>query len=144
MWMNEPDWNEIRELLAHEIQVFYVRDDRVNRQREIDKERTINWIIERMKQSPKEGGTRLIPPSFTYIFGDLWNPIKHAMKLMQPYCYICESAPTTEIHHIRPKYLKGSRFDPANLVGLCEDCHDNIHRALDWHIDRLLDNSLRW
>ena len=138
------DWNEIRDMLNHEIHVCYTHDNEVNRRRDNQKAKTVEWIIERMQLGFQPGGTRVIPPEYSYVFGDLWKPVSRAVKMAQPQCYLCRSAPTTEIHHIRPKFLKGSLYDPRNLVGLCSDCHDELHRVLNWSIDRLLEKSLEW
>ena len=140
--MTESDWKAIRDMLNHDIQVWYVKDEEVNRIREKDKERTIDWIIQRLQQSPVKGGTRLVPPTYTHTFVNLYKPVAKAVRMHQPQCYMCRSSPTTEVHHIRPRFLKGSEYDPCNLVGLCEDCHADLHRALDFGITCLLEKSL--
>lgn len=129
------DWNEIKEQLEHDIQVWYVKNPDINREREINKERTINWIIDRMKQGPEPTGTRIRMPDYTFTFGSLWEPIAKAMRMRYPVCAMCGERRTVEIHHIRPRYLKGTECDPCNLIGLCVECHDEVHRRMEKGID---------
>lgn len=130
------DWDEIREQLAHDIQVWYTKKEDVNRQREADKKRTIEWVIERMKKGPQPGGVRRGPvPDYTSTFGSLWEPVSKAVRMRYPVCQICGERQTVEIHHIRPRYLKGTESDPCNLIGLCVECHDEVHRRMEKGID---------
>ena len=137
-----PGWDDVRELLNHEIQVFYTKNEQTNREREYYKRKTINWIIERMQMGAKSGGTRILAPIYTQTFGNLCKPVKNAMRLMYSSCYICGS-PAEEVHHIRPRMLQGSEYDPCNLVCLCAECHDNIHRVLDDNISKAVKDSLQ-
>lgn len=129
------DWNEIKGQLEHDIQVWYVKDPDINRKREMDKERTIKWIIDRMKQGPEPTGTRIRMPDFTFTFGSLWEPIAKVMRMRYPVCAMCGERRTVEIHHIRPRYLQGTESDPCNLIGLCVECHDEVHRMMEKGID---------
>lgn len=129
------DWNEIKQQLEHDIQIWYVKDPDINRKREMDKERTIKWIIDRMKQGPEPTGTRIRMPDFTFTFGSLWEPIAKVMRMRYPVCAMCGERRTVEIHHIRPRYLKGTESDPCNLIGLCVECHDEVHRRMEKGID---------
>lgn len=45
------------------------------------------------------------------------------------------------MHHIRPRFLNGKNH-PQNLICLCRDCHDEVHRRIDAGIDEVLRNSL--
>lgn len=42
-------------------------------------------------------------------------------------CYLCETAPADETHHIFPQRFGGGDID-ENLVDLCEDCHRKLER----------------
>lgn len=140
--MPSVNWETVRRSLEHDIEVFYVKDTEINRQREADKVKTVNWIIERMQKGASPEGTRTIPPTYTLTFGNLWVPIRGAIKIAHPFCQRCGGQLTAEVHHIRPKSLDGSRYDPCNLVGLCEECHQEIHRQLDWGIKETIRKSL--
>jgi len=37
----------------------------------------------------------------------------------------CERHEHLEVHHIKPK-ARGGRFEPINLITICQKCHDNI------------------
>lgn len=140
--MPSINWDSIRQMLNREIEVYYVRNDEVNRQRDSDKVKTINWIIERMQKGAQPGGTRLIAPAFTFTFGNLWEPVRHAIVMAHPFCQCCGGQMTVEVHHIRPRYLRGAEFDPCNLVGLCDECHDEIHRQLENKISLAIMDSI--
>lgn len=148
--MAEQDiWKDVRVMLEKEIEVYYTkRNEELNRKREADKEKTIKWLIKRLKKGPVAGGLRNSRddglPQYTWTFGDsaLWNVEKKAIKMIQPVCALCGVNPTTEIHHIRPKHLQGRPLDPCNLIGLCENCHDEVHRRIDSGIQSVLNDSL--
>ena len=42
------------------------------------------------------------------------------------FCYVCEDSTIQHIHHI-VMLSKGGTNDEANLIGLCEGCHMEIH-----------------
>lgn len=143
MQTHSYDWDEIREQLEHDIQVWYTKNDDVNRQREKDKEDTIEWILDRMKKGPQKGGTRVREPNCTYTFGNLWEPVSKAMRMRYPMCMCCKERNTVEVHHIRPRFLRGSESDPCNLIALCVECHDEVHRRLDEGITRAIEEAIR-
>lgn len=135
------DWDSVREMLQAHIEVYYVRDEETNRKREKEKEQTIDWIISELKEGALPGGTSARLPDFTYIFGGVvWDVLRKAVMMIQPDCYIC-GQPTREVHHIRPRFLKGTDH-PRNVVGLCLECHDQIHRDIDSGIGHVLEQSL--
>ena len=139
------DWDEIREQLAHDIQVWYTKKEDVNRQREEDKEKTIEWIIGRMEKGPQLGGVRRGPmPDYTYTFGSLWEPVSKAVRMRYPVCQICGERLTVEVHHIRPRFLRGAEEDPCNLIGLCVECHDEVHRRMDEGISKVIEDAISW
>ena len=138
------DWDEIRAQLEKDIEVFYVKDQKVNREREQNKSRTIDWIIERMKMGPHIGGTRGYAPDFTWGFGGLWPQVSKAVRMRYPRCQICGEHGTVEVHHIRPRFLRGAEVDPCNLMGLCVECHDEVHRRIDEKISEAIMDSVTW
>lgn len=144
--MTDYSWADIREQLKHDIQVWYVKNEETNRKREKDKEKTIDWIIEMMKEGPVRGGMIGDKPGYAYTFGNLWGPLTKAMRMRYPMCQICGRKPTEEVHHIRPKCqcLKGARENPRNLICLCKECHDEVHRKIDEGIIKAIMESYDW
>ena len=55
-------------------------------------------------------------------------------------CYFCGNE-ASEVHHIRPRQLKGSDH-PGNLIPLCELCHDEIHRRYDQAFKEAIKSSM--
>lgn len=127
-------------MLDKEIQVWYTRDASVNEQRERDKARTIDWVIQEMKDGIDFEHTRKQVPAYTYTFGSVWQYVRKAMVMRHPQCAIC-GKPSQEIHHVRPRFLKGADV-PSNLIALCYDCHDEVHRRLDEGIERAIRESI--
>ena len=137
------DWNKARELMDPCLEVFYVKNVEVNKQREQDKETTLDWLIDEMRQGPLPGGHRGELPGFTWTFGTggLWDAESRGILIRDEMCFICHERPSKEVHHIRPRFLHGSNH-PRNLVGLCLECHDEIHRSIDNGIQKVLVDSL--
>ena len=64
-----------------------------------------------------------------------WRELRDGMLMTFPLCQQCGRDMAKEVHHRKP--LSEARddmemvtlgFDPANLMCLCERCHDIIHR----------------
>lgn len=133
---------EIREMMRHDLIVLYTKDNDVNDMRESEKEKTIDWLIQRFNEGPSMDGTRSQPPPYSYLFGSyLWNVTRKAATIVQPICAICGKAETKEVHHIRPRFLGGSD-DPRNLIGVCIECHDEIHKQMDYLLDRSIKEAI--
>lgn len=51
---------------------------------------------------------------------------------MEAYGHICINCglDAEEVHHIRPRHYGGTDH-PRNLIPLCKNCHDEIHRRLE-------------
>ena len=133
-------WEEVREMLEREIQVYYVKNEETNRKRERDKEKYIQWIIDEMKGGIDLEHTLRSLPEFAWTFGDEWQYIQKAMRMRYPNCAMC-GRPTQEIHHIRPRFLKGQNI-PSNLIPLCLECHDEVHRRLTANINKAIVDSI--
>ncbi len=44
-------------------------------------------------------------------------------------CLVCGAPNSTHVHHLEPWALnRGLRYNPANLVTLCKECHEQFHR----------------
>lgn len=141
-------WAEIRAVLNETIVPYMTKKEDVNRERMRLKERTVNWLMEQLKNGPIKGGVRgnsemTEIPDFAYHFGSfIWEADRKAILLRDSTCRICGKNPASEVHHIRPKHLKGSWYHPGNLIGLCTECHDEVHRAIDSGIDSVIQSSL--
>ena len=128
----EPDWNEIRTYLERNLTVSYLkRNPEENKLRDAKKAEVIKWTMEQLKLGPIPGGTQAAPACETWFFGCFyWEVLKVCVRMRDPVCRICGERETKEIHHIRPKHLKGDDH-PRNLIGLCFECHDEVHRVID-------------
>lgn len=142
--MNDED--KMKEVLDKTLQVYYVKDVKINQKREEDKRKTIAWIINEILKGPVKGGIQgsdYNNPDYSWTFGsDVWEAEKKCILIRDPVCRICGRNPSVEVHHIRPKHLKGNPLHPGNLIGLCLDCHDEVHRRIDKGIQQVLNNSL--
>ncbi len=103
-----------------------------------DRQAAIAGTVAMLEQGPIAGGTSAHPPDGCYV---PWDAIRRAVIIRDPVCAICGTEPSTEVHHIRPQYLRGHDH-PRNLVGLCAACHDEVHRRIDAGIQEVLDGSL--
>lgn len=126
------EWDEIRAILDERIPINPAKNKVEQMEREHNKAKTINWIIARMMAGVRPGGTRQLAPLYTQTFPPnlLWKAVRYALLCKHQTCYFCDSK-AEEVHHIWPRALQGSEFDPCNLVCVCAECHDYIHRRLD-------------
>ena len=138
--------DRMRKALDDTLEVYYVKDEQKNRERESDKSETINWIISEIMKGPEPAGIQGSDgnnPRFTWTFGyDIWEGEKKCIIIRDPICRICNKNPSVEVHHIRPKHLKGNPTHPRNLIGLCLDCHDEVHRRIDKGISKVIEESI--
>lgn len=138
-------YDEIEQILNEKLQVYYTKKEDVNRERELKKQKTIKWLMSQYRLGPQPGGVLRSDrdlPDYCFWGSDLWEIHKAVIKIRDPMCRICMKNPTTEIHHIRPKHLKGSYYHPRNLIGLCTECHDEVHRRIDQGINDIIESSL--
>ena len=139
------EYDEIKQILNEKLEVWYTKKEEVNRERELKKQKTIKWLMEQYRLGPKKGGVMRTDrdlPDYCMWASDLWEVHRIVIKIRDPMCRICGKNPTTEIHHIRPKHLKGSWYHPRNLIGLCTECHDEVHRKIDQGINDLIESSI--
>ena len=136
------DWDVVKKVLDRGIEVWEVRDPKENERRYGRKANAIKWIISELKKEPIEGGTRADTDNNLWDFGTYeWIAIRDAIRVIyEDKCAIC-GKPAREVHHIRPKHL-GGKNHPRNLILLCDDCHDEVHREIDEGISNLLKKSL--
>jgi len=138
-------YDEIEQILNEKLQVYYTKKEDVNRERELKKQKTIKWLMSQYRLGPQPGGVLKSDrdlPDYCFWGSDLWEIHKAVIKIRDPMCRICGKKPTVEIHHIRPKHLKGSYYHPRNLIGLCAECHDEVHRRIDQGINDIIESSL--
>ena len=70
----------------------------------------------------------------TQIFCNFWND---EFTLSQTYqCFSCNSWYGTDIHHIEPKQMGGSKCKDyiENLVCLCRSCHTKCHSDKNYNL----------
>ena len=138
--------DKMRAQLESTLQVFYVKNVETNKEREKQKSQTIDWVILHTMRGPIKGGvkgTETQNPDYVWSFGsDVWAGERKCIILRDPVCRICGKNPSVEVHHIRPKHLGGNPTHPGNLIGLCLECHDEIHRKIDNGIQIVLEDSL--
>lgn len=121
---------------------YHVKDEDTNRQRDANREKAIDWYLDELCKGPIIGGTLSTIPGDLDNYGSFaWEALEKAIRVRDPMCRICGARPTREVHHIRPKHLKG-RDHPRNLIGLCLECHDEVHRKIEMGIQKVLEDSL--
>ena len=136
------DWQKVYEVLDRTIEVYEVRDPKVTAERYELKRKSIEWLMTELKKGPIQGGTLADTNENIWGFGGTeWDAVRDAVRVIyEDKCAIC-GKPAREVHHIRPKHLKGKNH-PRNLILLCNDCHDEVHRKIDQGIQNVLNESL--
>lgn len=143
-------WDEIEKTLNHYLVPYMTKNEEKNRERTKMQRKAIQWMMKELRLGPMRGGVRgnsemTEIPEFLYHFGSfVWEADRKCILLRDPICRICGKSESTEVHHIRPKHLKGSYYHPRNLVGLCEECHDEVHRRIDSGINEVIESSLEF
>lgn len=70
-----------------------------------------------------------------------WRELRKAYLMQHPLCEMCLGKdvvkPTQEIHHkvpistgTTPEEMMDIAFDSNNLIGLCKECHHEIHKEM--------------
>lgn len=136
------DWQKVKEVLDRTIEVYEVRDPKVTAERYEHKRKAIEWFMSELKKGPIQGGTLADTSQEIWGFGGTeWDAVREAVRVIyEDRCAIC-GAPAREVHHIRPKHLNGKNH-PRNLILLCNECHDEVHRKIVDGIQLLLECSL--
>lgn len=136
--------NEIRNVMDATL-VFYHRktDEEFNRAREIRKQKCIDYLLDELMKGPIKGGTMAKPSEIlcSEFNTEIWTALQRSVLIRDEICMICGQKPSVEVHHIRPRHLKGHDH-PRNLIGLCADCHDEVHRKIDNGIQSVVEDSL--
>ena len=138
--------NKMREVLNECLEVWYVKNTETNKKREEDKRKTIEWIIAGVLAGPDLTGVRGSSesnPEYIWTFGSgVWKGEQRCILIRDPICRICGIRSAVEVHHIRPKHLQGNPDHPRNLIGLCMECHDEVHRRIDAGIQTAITGSI--
>jgi len=62
-----------------------------------------------------------------------WHQVRNLHVKSEPCCQTCALERELEAHHIQPWHLAEElRYDPANLITLCRECHFRFGHYLDW------------
>lgn len=62
-------------------------------------------------------------------YGRTWRKARNEYKRYHPICECCKVAQAVEVHHIIP-ISEGGKHDKNNLMAVCRECHDMIHRKM--------------
>lgn len=140
---SDPKISEMRKALEDTLVAFHVkRDENENIRRDKARDKAIEWLLSELLKGPIKGGTLSDVIYECQTFGsDLWVALQKAILIRDPMCKICNQRPSREVHHIRPRHY-GGKNHPRNLVGLCLECHDEVHRKIDLGVQRTLEKSL--
>ena len=137
---------KMQEILNECLEVYYVKDTQLNKKREEDKRKTIDWIISGILEGPQMCGVQASStsnPEYTWTFGSgVWKGEQRCILIRDPICRMCGIRSSVEVHHIRPKYLQGNPEHPRNLIGLCMECHDEVHRRINAGIQTAITGSI--
>lgn len=134
----------IRRILDKKLEVWEVRDLKVTAERYKKKDQAIQWTIGELRLDPIKGGTMAdVPYEFFHMFGSAseWAALHDSVIVRDDNkCRLC-GGPAEEVHHIRPRHLQGKNH-PRNLISLCRNCHDEVHRRILDGIQHTLEDSL--
>ena len=65
-----------------------------------------------------------------------WRDVRIRYMRAHPLCQQCQAYGRTKaaflVHHIKPINEGGARYDTANLLALCNECHEEIHGKDRW------------
>ena len=118
-----------RKALEDNLEVYMTKNPELNARRQKEKEQIIEWTVSQIQQGWLPEGSRTELPQMTW-HSDYWKGVRAAvLAYYGGRCAVC-GREAAEVHHIRPREFKGKN-QPRNLMPLCRDCHDEIHRRLD-------------
>ena len=133
--------DEARAAMDRALEVYITKDEAKNAQRARRKAEVIDWTVEQLERGWQPAGTTRDLPVMPWA-SDYWKGVREAVLIASGRrCAAC-GAVATEVHHIRPRHLRGHDH-PCNLLPLCVDCHDEIHRRLDNAIVEAIEATVR-
>jgi 5-methylcytosine-specific restriction protein A len=56
--------------------------------------------------------------------GVRWQKLRRRILIEEPWCGVCERAPSEQVDHITP-IAWGGTDERSNLQGICRSCHEN-------------------
>ena len=62
-------------------------------------------------------------------YGRTWRKVRNEYIKYHPFCEMCLTAEASEVHHIIP-ISEGGKHDKSNIMAVCRECHDEIHRRM--------------
>lgn len=62
-------------------------------------------------------------------YGRTWKKIRNEYIKYHPVCEVCQIKESSEVHHIVP-ISEGGKHDKGNIMAVCRECHDEIHRRM--------------
>lgn len=69
-------------------------------------------------------------------YDDTWARARKMHLARYPLCEMCLASGKTEpadmVHHIQHLTDGGARLDPANLMSLCREHHESVHKRERW------------
>lgn len=118
-----------RKALEESLEVYMTKNPELNEKRLKEKEQIIAWTVSQIQMGWLPEGSRIELPPMTWR-SDYWKGVREAVLAYYGHqCAMC-GREAEEVHHIRPREFKG-KDQPRNLMPLCKECHDEIHRRLD-------------
>lgn len=102
----------------------YVNYEEWKKNIEYEREILWNWISESNYNSSDYAKYR------EYLLSDLWKSKRKEILIRDKnLCQVCKVKPAEEIHH---KTYENKYNEPlGNLIALCKECHNEIHRKLN-------------
>jgi 5-methylcytosine-specific restriction endonuclease McrA len=62
-----------------------------------------------------------------------WTTVRNAYFADHPLCEVCHYNKDGQVHHVKPWHLfEELRFDPTNLITLCQPCHFRLGHGRNW------------
>ncbi len=118
-----------RKALDESLEVYLTKRPEINEERQREKERVVAWTVSEIQKGWLPEGSSAELPQMTW-HTDYWKGVREAVLAFYGHrCAAC-GREAEEVHHIRPRELRG-KDQPRNLMPLCKECHDEIHRRLD-------------
>ena len=118
-----------RKALDENLEAYMTKNPELNEKRLKEKERVIAWTVSQIQQGWLPEGSRTELPIMTW-HSDYWKGVREAVLAYYGHQCVACGREASEVHHIRPREYKG-KDQPRNLMPLCKECHDEIHRKLD-------------
>ena len=123
---------EYLKILRDGLVSYPIKSPQIREERRKQKAQCTQWVLDRLHEDIDPNGTTGETPTCLSLFGTfIWSVMRDCVLERDEHkCRIC-GRPASEVHHIRPKSFGGSKYDPRNLVCLCNPCHSHVHKQID-------------